>query len=534
MPRYNFETACVSFGLFLLSITGASFGQTPRFFDNAGLDPEVLFLHRKERVFYDSPFSEWDSLGQGRLQAHINYSPTLQKNSSDSATLRTTEELQMAYIALGSQACVKFGRSRKNSLYRISDSASYVADLKSQVEEFPVGILYHLLNPIQHGSQFDLLMDIHGLKLLDYTMGFRWNRPMPSLRSRGLSFEFLHTFSDIADPFHIVDLRPAGSGENVFGTFNTHYQGASMIAEIPLGDNLWTGSADYRWSRPDMAKSEYSFTDSSQSLRLGMAFTGPPPLAKIWYAYQEARVRTTGRRIPPGSSGSKRFHYALTSTSLHEMRIASTRRDFYSNSSTSMEIAGNWNSFNSTPPDEAINQHKETLSYNRLGLSFIADVYGGFARSAELVTIQGEMRQLELTPRHEQRLPWLRLELSAPMSLTWFDFSLDGESRTQELFATHVDRTYVYGRTGRILSVTPRLTVDGNLPPWGSAKLKLKAKVGQTLLLWNDITNTYPSPSAPPGGPGNGGPSVSVSPREAVYPAWANGFLGELTVALDY
>jgi hypothetical protein len=228
--------------------------------------------------------------------------------------------------------------------------------------------------------------------------------------------------------------------------------------------------------------------------------------------------------VPPGSEGSKRFHYALSSHSLQELRMASASRVLLPNSSTSLGMAGSYYSFQSQPPVDAMVQHKETLSYNRLGLSFIADMYGGFSRNGELIRLNGAVGQVEVSPRHEQRISTLRVALTLPLVFTWLDAALAGETHTQGLFSTDVDRVYGMAKRGRVLSLTPRLTGEWQVYTWGQAELKIGAKASQSLFLWNDVANTNGTPAHQPPG----------SKQQSEYPPLANGFLGELSMALDF
>lgn len=506
----------------------AIFSQPIQVLDAAGLDLEAILLHRHDPMDSTSLFLEWENLGRLRLTTEYSRTPSIQKNGLNTATVRSEQEKQTLYLSVGSQAEVKLGRYWKDNIFRYRDPEQYSAKLKSQQNEILFGTLYHFLNPNEPGPKLDLLLDFRAVTLLDYTLGFCWSRFGNLEKSGETRLEFLQTFRDARDEFQFEDLRPAGSGERVQGTYNASYQSSSFQAEGRRGPGIWAGRAVYSWSRPNRPQTEYSFTDSSQSLIMGASFRGGSHLSYLGYSYGEGQIRTFGLRIPPGSEGSKRFHYGFIQTSFQELRAESAPYFLLPHSSSSMGLAASEYTLHSTPSPEAFSNHKETLSYNRLGLSFIADVYGGFSRSGELIRMDGSVRQLEWKLKHIQWISSLCLEFSAPLILSLADFDLKGETRTHGPFSTQIDRTYRFGKIGSILSVTPRLTGEWDLDTWGEGKLKLGGKVAQVLFLWSDLADKQGT-SSKGGGIGEG----ALDPG-STYPIFENGFFGELSLTLEY
>ncbi len=524
----------IAFGLMLgLGLGPApAQAQTLPVLDGAGVDADALVFHRQEPAFFNSAFSEWMNLGALRLASSSTWTPTLKNTGTESVTLRSYQESQTLYLALGTWADLKLGRYTMYSTYAFRDSAAYAAQLQSDRHGYPVGVLYHLLKQDMQGTHFDLLLDFKAVEKLEYHLGFQWSRPDVVGQSRYFSLECLHTYRDASDPFLFADLRPSGTKEQLSGTYNARYQSLSALSETRLGPGIWGASALYTWSQPKLPKGEYGFTDSSQSLKLGLQFKGTRKLPSLWYAYTEGRTRTSGIRVPPGSEGSKRFHYALSSHTLQELRMESHRHEWIPKVSSSVGLAGSYFSLQSEPSQSAIDQHKETLSYNRLGLSFIADMYGGFSRSGELIGLNGKIEQLELVTHHELHLSTLRLLLDLPIILTYMDASMHGETHTQGLFTTSVDRVYDFGKTGRILSLTPRLKGEWQVGTLGQGKLKMGAKASQAIFLWNDVENR-PGTSSNPAKPSDP-PKATASTSTADYPPLSNGFLGEISMALDF
>ncbi len=517
-----------------------TFAQAPLILEDADFSPDAIFLHRTENIFFASPFTEWENIRRLRLVADYDWTPTLDKTGSQSATLRAYEESQTLYYAIAPQADLKLARRDYRSDFTLKDSAAYVLGMHSRRFGFPFGALYHLVPQTKAGGRLDLLVDFHAVDHLEYTLGFDWMQAPGSFHSGGIRWQFSTTFRDGSEQVDFQDNRPKGTGEKVQADFYSRLQSTSSQLEIPMGTGVLALCARYTSSKPTLPRSEYNLTDSSQTLRLGLAYRIPQSLGSVWYAYEEGQARTIGLRVPPGSEGTKRFHYALTGTSLQEARFESRTWSLLRQGLSSLSLGGNSLTLRSSPPADAIDERKETLSYNRLGLSYIADIYGGFSRNGELVTTRGSLRQIEGTARHIQEFRGWRMDLALPMALSWIDFDLDGQTVDQGVFSTTVDRTYAYGRSGRILSVTPRLSVEWATPLWGNGILKLGGKVSQFLLMWDDVRNNRVAandptkkptdPSTYPGGiPSPGTPVVRPT-----FPAGSNGFLGQLTCALDF
>lgn len=205
----------------------------------------------------------------------------------------------------------------------------------------------------------------------------------------------------------IVNLDTAGSGEAVRGLWSSRVTAHRVVGRAPLLGGSASVVGDYSTGRPRRPRSEFWFCDSSRVLGGRLAFSRPAPGAfgllgarEAFAGFREAEAITLGRRIPPGSEGLKRWHYARHHAVQWEAG-ADVGRDLPPGNSggTVSHMRWDWGwsadgvrrslEWRADPPPDALDSRRETLSYNRLGLSFIANLYGGLYKVSELVTADG-------------------------------------------------------------------------------------------------------------------------------------------------
>jgi hypothetical protein len=166
------------------------------------------------------------------------------------------------------------------------------------------------------------------------------------------------------------------------------------------------------------------------------------------------------------------------------------------------------------PPTDALDSRRETLSYNRLGLSFIANLYGGLYKVSELVTADGTAGIWEGHGALAGRLG--PLEAEAGLSLFRTAFAVDAVGRTvsQRLVVLDTAEAFRASWRGHILGATPRLRVSLSLFPGGPGRpsARLEAEAAQAIPLDMEARRT----DAEGGGGGEG--------AKTRLPLFRNGF----------
>jgi hypothetical protein len=279
----------------------------------------------------------------------------------------------------------------------------------------------------------------------------------------------------------VVNLDTAGNGEVVRGLYKSRVEEHRLLARVPAAGGevsvvLLYGTADPR--RPDR---EFWFCDSSRRLQghlaygrsLGSAGQGNEGLGawRAWGDFQEAEAYSMGRRVPPGSEGVKRYHFARNHALRWELGAeagSAVGRDL------GWRLGGAYSrwSWTSDPPDDALDSRRETLSYNRLGLSFIANLYGGLFKLSEMVSGEAVAGIAGLDGGWRGRLG--PLEGGAGLSLyrTGFDFEVRGHTLSQRLIVVDTSDAFRNSWRGWLVGATPRFFAAAD---FGFARLEAEA-----------------------------------------------------------
>ena len=313
---------------------------------------------------------------------------------------------------------------------------------------------------------------------------------------------------------------------------------------------------------------EYWFSDSSRRVDAVARYARPFAWGEgnLRVAFRESEAITFGRRIPPGSEGLKRFHYARNHGQLLEIGAGrepagteseASNASFAPNapwdrgvSGLSLGAAYRDYAWTSTPSPDALDAHNETLSYNRLGLSFIANLYGGLFKESEIISGSFHAGTWEVHGGWSGRLPWLSPAGSegatgsgsgfgsgtgsgigaggrgrfgawrgtGALSLYRTDFRLrwEGHSLSQRVFSVDTSAAYGGGPSGHLIGATPRLGAA-----WSLGRFRAEITASQAVPLILEVDGT--------GNSGSGSARSSES-----YPWFRNGFVAEARLQAGY
>jgi hypothetical protein len=293
--------------------------------------------------------------------------------------------------------------------------------------------------------------------------------------------EYGFTREEVEEEAVVTNLDTAGNGEEVRGLYKSRVEEHRLLARMPAAGGevsvlLLYGTADPR--RPER---EFWFCDSSRRIQGRLAYgrslgAGAPGGERFgawraWAEFQEAEAYSMGRRIPPGSEGVKRYHFA---------RNHAVRWEAGAEAGPAVHRRLGWRtgaayrrlSWSSEPPDDALESRRETLSYNRLGLSFIANLYGGLFKLSEMVSGEATAGIAELDGDWRGRLG--PVEAGAGLSLyrTGFDLEVRGHSLAQRLIVVDTSGAFRKAWRGWLVGATPRLFAAADL---GFARLEAEA-----------------------------------------------------------
>lgn len=428
---------------------------------------------------------------------------------------------------------------------RYAEPGRLNAALGGMRSEMGMAAVYRLL--ADGGAEGDAFLDL-GLAIPGFDRhGFSWKAAMGS-RARW-RLEYALERRGVDEPFSVENLDTSGGGEKVEGAYRARTLSHRMAAELPLAGGSLALSGAYAEGTPWRPHLEFWFTDSSRRAEAAARYAraignGSGRDWGIWSAhasYRETEAISLGRRIPPGSEGAKRFHYARNhgrdfaagvgrdpaSGALMPLRSqkgpAGREPDGLSLGAEVRDYA-----WKSEPSPDALDARSETLSYNRLGLSFIANLYGGLFKESELVSGSFRASAWEahggwrfgipipsaLGGRHRP------LSASAAVSIYRTDFRLDWEGRSLSQRLLTVDTSAAYGseRRGYLIGATPRLQAD-----WIQGRFRLGLAVSQVVPLRFKTRGA----GADAGEDGGGA-------AETRYPVFRNGFTAALRLEAGY
>jgi hypothetical protein len=384
------------------------------------------------------------------------------------------------------------------------------------------------------GAFFDL-----GLAVPEFDrQGYSWKAAVGG-RARW-RLEYALERRDVDEPFSVENLDSSGGGEKVEGAYRARTLSHGVAAELPLAGGSLALSGAYAEGTPWRPHQEFWFTDSSRRVEAAARYAraignGSGRDWGVWSAhaaYREAEAISLGRRIPPGSDGVKRFHYARNHGQDFSAGVgrdparpgpAGREPDGLSLGTEVRDYA-----WKSTPSPDALDARSETLSYNRLGLSFIANLYGGLFKESELVSGSFRASAWEVHGAWRFGIPVPSalggrnrpLSASAGLSLYRTDFHLDweGHSLSQRLLSVDTSAAYGSQRRGRLIGATPRLAAD-----WTQGRFRMGLTVSQVVPLWLETH-----------GPGSDEGEGAAAAAETRYPVFRNGFTAALRLEAGY
>lgn len=393
-------------------------------------------------------------------------------------------------------------------------------------------------------GQGDAFVDF-GLRIPDRRrQGYAW---MLALGREGLwRAEYGLDQEEVAEDFTVRNLDTAGAGETVTGLYSARAVTHRVLARAPaLGGSLSLVAA-YGQGRPRRPDREFWYCDSSRRLESRFSYARPfsSGLWRAQGAFEEAEAISIGRRIPEGSEGLKRFHHARNHAVLWDLGgEAGTRaameavpggpaRGKASGAGAGVragEKGGgrNWGwragatyrrlAWESHPPEDALDSRRETLSYNRLGLSFVANLYGGLYKLSEL--IDGRIAADLWEVRAAGRLAWGPAVAEPGLSLFRTGFAVRAEGRTvnQRVIVIDTAGSFRSVREGHLAGVTPRLRVS-----WDLGRARLEGEAARTLPVLVEIRG--------PGGSDGGDGGAD----EARYRPFRNGFTARLELVAGF
>lgn len=296
---------------------------------------------------------------------------------------------------------------------------------------------------------------------------------------------------EILETARILNLDTAGSGEKISGSYRARFIGHRLVAMAPVAGGTASLLAQYGFGRPRRPQSEFWFCDSSRQLRGRLAYRRPFAAGawEAWGDFQEAEAYSIGRRIPAGSEGVKRFHFARNHGTLRELGAAvflpvSVAADGPTAGSWAWRLGALYRGLDGTsrPPEDALDSRRETLSYNRLGVSFIANLYGGLFKMSELIQGEAALGTAEVFGGGEGR--WGLLRAGADLSAWRAGLMAEASGRTleQKLLAVDTSDTFRIRYQGWVAGLTPRLTAALRLP-----YITVEAEAAQALPIFSDI-----------------------------------------------
>jgi len=326
---------------------------------------------------------------------------------------------------------------------------------------------------------------------------------------------------DVAEDFYVLNLDPGGDGETVQGLYRVRTLAHRILLQAPMAGGRLSLLGAYGESAPWRPQSEFWFSDSSRSVDGDLSFAHPWALGQ-WRAltgYRESEATTFARRIPPGSDGLKRFHYAANHAQSWEaggerlpgegetggLRLGLAYRDY---------------AWKSTPSADALDARNETLSYNRLGLSFIANLYGGLYKAAEIIGGEFHAGAWAANMEWRGRVPIGVGSLEAVAGLTGyrtgFRLDVDGHTLSQKFLTVDTSAAYGPHLRGYLAGVTPELRMR-----WSWRRLGLEAGAAQIVPVTVSVERLG---QAPP-----------LHPHSATsYPLFHNGFSAHVALEAGY
>ncbi len=469
-------------------------------------------LERREKRLHTSFFDPLEGMEKLRLRTEALTLPTLSRQGASPAEISSEQFGSQVLYAPNSSVVLGIGRKAERWMQSYANNGSWSVDWESSRVTQPLYLYVH-------GMHKTMLWDMMG-GIIDgerggYIGAIRFQDREPK---RSWTVEWSFSQERIAENF----IFGARDSDSSWKKIRAIYHGESKNTDFFLSRTFAFGSLQgkgtYSWCNPRLNQpEEYQLSDSSQTLALSAGWSSLDP--KVWHVdwkYAESQSFSFGRRIPDSAKSFKRFHYALGHGYFHFLEVG--RGGFISDwVYWNVNTAGHYYLYRNNPHPDSYLERKETLSYNRLESSFITSVYGGFQNSAELVSMQLEVKSVSVTPKLvlSQKSKW-KLDISLPATYMNLDFQFLDETITRTLFSTKVERNIVKNIVGPLVLITPRL--EGH---YYQGPLSLKIQIAKAFPIWEQLKIT------PKGGGGRTGSGTT-------YPMLQNTLSFGVEAGLDF
>lgn len=442
--------------------------------------------------------------GLFELSSEAGWNGVLRREDGSRTEILSAQGVQTLWARPGGGAALGVLHTGLLERNRHLEASRLEARLRTGREAFGLAWMQGLLPPRGGKSgkvRGDAFLDAAVLVPDRRRQGFAWM--LAGGRLGIWRLEYGVTQEEIAEDASVLNLDTLGNRERVDGVYRARSLAHRLVVEAPAAGGTVSALAAYAWGRPRRPDGEFWFCDSSRSLHGRLAYghrggdgrglSGLPGGGRAWADFREGETNSAGRRIPPGSEGLKRFHFARNHAVLWEAgleagpgaeaRDPGTGRD-RDPPPRGWRLGGLYRrlTWNSRPPEDALFSRRETLSYNRLGLSFIANLYGGLYKMSELVEGRVRADLAELDGSGSWRLGPFAGRAGLSLYRTGFQVRAAGVSLTQSLLATDTSDTFRTEYRGYLLGATPRLRIGLELGP-----LSLEAEAAQALPLVVEI-----------------------------------------------
>ncbi len=489
------------------------------------LDPDSWIYHRAESIFHLSPFAATDDMGHFRLRHTHNYLPTLNKTDSLGAKIESSHMEQSFAVRAAPGTIVLLSRSQSRRNDSFEQVGTYSARWNASHATPGAGITTRLFSDSSE-RYWDVATLVPDLEKPSIQVVTRYGRT----KAFHLEWDYAYREKEAEFFFDAVD-------ENgIWNRLEGEYNGNTHVSRILLRKYIQSipvaVKAAFGWSSPTNPRGEYGLADSSRLLNLGLKYGGDGQLEspQVWIDFLESDVHTQGLRVHPESQGVKRFHYAYSHAYQIDGGWRSAAWKWAGGAQSRVEATARYARFQSDPHPDGFAERKESLSYNRLGLSFIADIYGGFYQSAEFVTAYFRIPTLGIAMKHAFRRDPFTLWLDLPVFLSKIDLEWKKETMTQTIFVVNTEQSHSFRLAGETLVATPRLGLA-----FRHGGLLLSGRLAQTLLLWDSLaTLGQDQPESIDGETGEIGQTGETGERSGKYPLGSNGLSVEFSASFDF
>ena len=488
--------------------------QEARLLSASLVDWDQLMLQRRESPWQASPFSEIEGMDRLRLRASGLALPTLEKKGEDPATMDYRQAGTQLYYSPLKGLALGVGDHASAWRQAYGNSRDWRIDWSEERRSLPVSVFYRWRAREEDAFYLEGMAEAvdpgrdayRGALGVGHREGGPWR------------VEASYSQESYGEGFHVSGVGPDSIPRDWHALYLGRLWNVGVVADKTWDWGSLAIKAGYRRSQPRRDGSAYQLSDSSQAILLGARWQGPP--TRPWRAeweYGESQSHSFGRRLPSGSEGYKRFHYALGhGYSHHAGWEMGSGKDSPEPWGWTLGLTHRFYRYRNVPLAEAWQDRKETLSYNRLESSFLADVYGGFHNSSEMATMQVDLQHLALRPTLTLgKDAGIFLEAGLPLAWIYLKAGFRDSTVTRDLVASRTERAYAWESRGPMLLATPSLGFGLRRGP-----LSASARAAHAFVAWNGLR----SPGDPSGRKG----------EASSFPFLGNGALLEAQAGLDF